>query len=101
MNITKSKIIFLLILLAISYLVVKWNVSAKQIRALCENTKQQQEISGITDSLKNSWLLRYSDRKSKNKNIIHVHSPSSFGRYTCFIEYKDGKVIKTEYLHLD
>ena len=55
----------------------------------------------VKESLKDSWLLRFNDMNFEGKKILLVHSSASFGRYTCSIQHKDGKIVNTDYSYLD
>ena len=101
MKISISKLIVIFIVGFLVYLIIKWNVSTNQIQNLCKDTKINNSILVVKESVKDSWLLGFSDMNLEGKNILLVHSSASFGRYTCSIEYKDGKVVNTDYSHLD
>jgi len=95
------RIFILLVIGFFIYMAIKWNVSASQIKAICEEAKTNSSIIDIKESLKDSWLLKFREFVLDGKNIVIVHSGASYGRYTCFIEYKDGKVLNSNYTFLD
>ena len=84
------------------YWAYNWKVSVSQLRDICEQTKPDQDIFQIRDTLNDMRLLRYIDLTNNEKNnVLLIHSSASFGRYTCSIEYKDEKVVKTDFVYLD
>ena len=96
-----NKLLGVSFLLLIVYLAFSWAISAKKIKELCVDVKENQLITNVIQEIENSWYLEYRDFDRDNINIILVHSPSNFGRHTCKIEHKNGKVLSTSYLFLD
>jgi hypothetical protein len=96
------KILGLLFIAYIGYMIYAWNASVNEIESICSSIKMDDHFDGVEKTIANSRYARITGPfYYKGTMQVLIHSPSSFGRYTCDLELKNGKVSNVEFVYLD
>ncbi len=97
----KKKILLVLALAGIAYLVIDWNQSADAIKQQCNVIQTGDSIQQLKGRIKNETSLKISVGEKDDKKFLLLYSAANYGRHTCLVEYRDGKVTRHEYSYLD
>lgn len=79
-------------------MVYAWDSSANEIKQICSTIKIDSQRSDVETLVLKSKYARMTPLNIKDKKPVSIiHSTASFGRHTCFVEFKNKKVVHTEY----
>lgn len=93
------RVVGAVVIIGLGYVFLDQRSAISEMKSACGLASEGEPIEAVIGKLnKNGYLpIRLTDEKE----LVIVHTPKAFGRFSCSIEYKDGKVLSARVAILD
>jgi len=80
---------------------VNWDGANREIDWFCQNVESYSTLEELESSISESEWTR-AQKSIEGKEVkLFLSSTANYGRYTCTIEFNEGKYVKSEAVFLD